>query len=91
MKYPAFDGTQSCAELGTDFFYPEAEPYRLDVLRPMCFGCSFLVECRDYALAHEIEGFWGGLTPKERRSVRRGLNRTVARVLVKDFLPVSAA
>lgn len=91
MRYPEFDGTQSCAEVGVDVFYPEGRPYETSVLRPMCLGCSFLVDCRDYALAHEVDGFWGGLTPDERRTVRRGLRTTVSKILVTAYLPKAVA
>lgn len=91
MKYPAFDGTQSCAEVGVEWFYPESEPYKVNVLRGMCLGCSFIAECRDYAVAHEVDGYWAATTPDERRAIRRGLQRTVSRILVMDYLPRAAS
>lgn len=39
-------------------------------LRKICLGCPVLQECREWAILHETQGFWGGLTPIERESER---------------------
>lgn len=34
--------------------------------KKLCAGCPVRDECLDWALVHEEEGIWGGLTEKER-------------------------
>lgn len=46
--------------------------------RELCADCPVKVECLDYALDARIKhGIWGGLTERERRTLRR--DRNVAR------------
>ena len=63
----------SCA--GTlDYFFPDSMhewEERTESLRKICGGCPHKVDCLQYALENEIEeGFWGGLTPKERSKLQ---------------------
>lgn len=38
----------------------------------ICQGCPVQEECLDYALTNDIDfGVWGGLTERQRRSLRR--------------------
>ena len=40
--------------------------------RAICRGCDVSRECLTYALRFNIDhGMWGGLTPRERRRIRR--------------------
>lgn len=63
----------SCAGLDVDLFYmenPAEAALVTQTLRKMCRGCPILVQCREYAVWHEREGFWGGLTVAERGRLR---------------------
>ena len=53
-----------------------AERYRqarsdTDIAKQICRECSVLVGCLNYALHHESYGIWGGLTERERQTMRR--------------------
>lgn len=64
----------SCLGIGSDLFFvdDEAEGYpRLDLLRQLCEPCPVLQECAEHAIEHEEFGFWGNMTEKQRRSIRR--------------------
>jgi len=74
IKYPNYDGTQSCARMGVDLFY---QPYdnkstvqEVADLKELCSNCNIFIECKEYAIKHEKYGFWGGTTPYERRTIR---------------------
>jgi len=42
----------------------------------LCTGCPLLEACRNYALAaYEPNGVWGGLTPADRKRLRRERRR----------------
>jgi WhiB family redox-sensing transcriptional regulator len=72
--YPAFDGTQLCAQTDPEAFHPPASFQGNDAKR-VCSGCDFLDECREYAVWYDLEGIWGGTTAgwRKKERVRRGL------------------
>ena len=45
-----------------------------DKLKVLCSDCPFLSKCRDYAIHHEIHGFWGGMTSADRKNFRKKFN-----------------
>lgn len=75
VERPKFDGSQNCANLDTDFFYPivesDEQQVTIRMLKKVCGDCPFKQECQEYALAHERHGFWGGMTTFERERVRK--------------------
>lgn len=64
-----------CSGSDTETFYHDTWEKRreeLVLLKKMCSHCPVAAECLDYALqTNEAYGIWGGLTPAERRLVRR--------------------
>lgn len=87
-KYPAFDGSQNCASVGTVLFFPEDNLGRCSLVNDeikaaliqVCSNCSFLTECATYAINHEEYGFWGGMSAKERRDYRRKYGIVLERI-----------
>lgn len=81
-EFPKYDGTQPCASMGVDLYYYEHDvdiPFKglkeqENKLKILCSECPFLSECRDYAIHHEIHGFWGGMTSADRKNFRRKFN-----------------
>ena len=67
-----------CSEIGVEMFYTDdKDDKRLDstttyaMAGSICRKCSHIVECADWAIKNELFGFWGGLTPKDRISIRK--------------------
>ena len=59
-----------CAEVGLDLFYPEVGESTA-AAKAVCARCAVRPECAQYALDHgERFGIWGGMSVRERRSVR---------------------
>jgi len=85
VKYPDFRGDEPCAEVGVEMFYKPGDnpsPWPdVPALRAICAGCRMLQDCRTWAIHHEAEtnGFWGGMTGRERRAERQRLN-----IILKD-------
>lgn len=80
-RYPAFDGTQACAQVGFDFYFPIEKPGDFPherALRAVCEGCVFLEPCREWAIWHEEYGYWGGMTPRQRLVARRAMRKQAA-------------
>jgi WhiB family redox-sensing transcriptional regulator len=62
-------GDAACMDLPVDMFFPPVEAEAHDAVA-ICQGCRVRQACLDYAVDHsERFGIWGGLTPKERRSL----------------------
>lgn len=78
MEYPRFDGSQACAEIGLEIFFPPPDGYG-NVLsreaRKICASCDFLVPCGEWALHHaEPYGIYGGMTVADRHRIRKERN-----------------
>jgi WhiB family redox-sensing transcriptional regulator len=76
---------------GTDlqvFFPGRGEP--AEPARQVCAGCPVRQPCLDYALSHGItHGIWGGLTERDRRTLRT--HRTSAARRERDAAIAAAA
>ena len=61
----------ACADTGPDLFFPE-RGRSTQPAKNICTTCPVRTECRDYALDHGIKfGIWGGMSERERRTIRR--------------------
>lgn len=70
-----------CVTVGSDLFFGKDpdEPgyvksqvdYQHSLAKKICGGCIHRVECAEWAILNEIHGVWGGLTPQERKKIRR--------------------
>jgi hypothetical protein len=82
-----------CAEIGAEIFFTEDKDEQVgaqkfivyDDARKICSSCSHLTECGQWAIKNENFGFWGGLTPLERKALRRKLNIILKEDLSIDF------
>jgi WhiB family redox-sensing transcriptional regulator len=74
----------SCDGIETDYFYPtnhtskdpgaakdNLEPLPQEYLKRLCENCLVLDECREWAIKHEAYGYWGGMTPSQRKAFRQ--------------------
>ena len=57
------------------------------LITQVCGACPVKVQCRDYALHHEIYGFWADTSPDERRRERHALHIKVEVPGEDDFAP----
>ena len=64
--------TAPCEEIGQEIFYPEDNLEQSEKLKikEICGGCKWRDRCADHGIRHEIHGYWGGLSPEERRRIR---------------------
>ncbi|MHB1507955.1 MAG: WhiB family transcriptional regulator [Acidimicrobiales bacterium] len=71
----------ACLGEATDLFFPSGQIARgsYGAGKAVCATCTVVSDCLSYAMEGESEitaswpGLWGGLTPTERRSLRRSL------------------
>lgn len=74
MPYPSLDGTEPCVgkeELYLSDDVGNPSPDRVEACRNLCASCPRLVACREWAIAHENDYVWGGMTAAERRTERK--------------------
>lgn len=78
MNFPSFDGTQLCAQVDPELFFPErGEQATATQAKAICAQCPFKTPCAEYALRFEIRGIWGGTSEQDRRKIgkARGIKR----------------
>lgn len=70
-------GAPPCSNYPDAYFSAEetkAYPIKIDDLKALCMGCPAVVACAKYAIVADEEwGIWGGLTPNDRRAIKRRL------------------
>jgi len=74
---PEFDGTQACAKLDTDLFFPETDDRAgIKLAKEICNTCNQIDKCLKYAVWRpDLEGIWGGTTQRQRETLRSRLRR----------------
>lgn len=71
-KYPTVDGSEVCRSTDPEIFFPDSlTPKMAKRLRTICADCHVQAACAEWAIWFEADGFWGGLTPNERKEIRR--------------------
>jgi hypothetical protein len=73
MLYEDVDWEQAaCRGTLTDMWYVEGGSAWGEYipLRKVCNNCPILSECAEYAIRHEQWGFWAGMAPRERMTIR---------------------
>jgi hypothetical protein len=79
--------TPNCESTDTElFFVPDGSgTYKeMKALKTICGNCLVQKECLDYALKHEVLGYWGNTTEFQRKKLRQKLN-IIPRQLHLDY------
>ena len=79
MREPREYEAPLCAEVGGNHWFPEkgdddnSESNYDDTgtAKRICGNCTHRLECAEWGIYNERFGIWGGLTPYERRSIRK--------------------
>lgn len=83
MSVQTWASRGDCRDSDPEAWFDNVKNYPM--LREICASCPVLELCREYAVIHEEYGFWGGLTERQRRKIRRGKD------LNEVFLPALKA
>lgn len=78
MPYPTLDLGAKC--VGDEAFSQEITRVprsQIDYMKSKCAACPLLVACAEWAIAHERDYLWGGLTPGERVAIRKERGQVV--------------
>lgn len=73
MRVPAEYEDPSCSQVSMELFYPERGEDRILIgqVKSICQRCPHLSECGEWGIINEGHGIWGGLTPDDRRLIRK--------------------
>jgi WhiB family redox-sensing transcriptional regulator len=84
LQAPAWMRDALCAEVDPELFFPEKGGSTREA-KAVCGRCPVAAECLDYALSYEAgehdtkrsypSGIYGGLSERERRALRKQLDR----------------
>lgn len=81
-KRPNFDNPL-CAQTDPNIFFPEEDEEGNPIAsnattyadaKAICKRCDHMNECASWAIRNETQGFWGGMSPAQRRTARKRLN-----------------
>lgn len=64
-----FEKAKCAKEKSVDFF-PSSGSLVAKAIK-YCEDCSIRIECRDYAIKHELMGVWGGTSERERKRMKK--------------------
>lgn len=82
----AFTTEANC--IGTDteaFFTDDHGAYEHpEMLKRICGACTVQTDCLEYALTHEVKGYWGNTTEQQRKVIRKAKN-IIPRRLFEDY------
>lgn len=70
---PIFDDIAACQGTDTNDWFPDNGNtyHQKESLIRICAGCPVKVQCLEYALDYNVEGWWAGTTSAVRRQIRR--------------------
>lgn len=76
---PDWSREAACLKMDPDLFFPNGEGQsawpQIAKAKAVCAVCPVRATCLDLALSTDAQyGIWAGTTPRERQSIRRGVN-----------------
>lgn len=81
-----FTDVANCEGTDTEAFFTDSKgSYENSaMLKRICGDCKVQTECLDYALQHEVKGWWGNTTEQQRHVIRvaKGI---IPRRLFEDY------
>ncbi len=60
----------NCSGMETNLFFSDLYSVYSHAIT-ICHNCPVKTPCLEYALAHKLEGIWGGTTHRQRRQIAR--------------------
>ena len=81
-----FTDVANCEGTDTEAFFTDSKgSYENSaMLKRICGDCKVQTECLDYALQHEVKGWWGNTTEQQRHAIRVAKS-IIPRRLFEDY------
>jgi WhiB family redox-sensing transcriptional regulator len=62
----------ACKGSDPESFFIEDRGYEyINTIKTICKGCPVKNDCLNFAVKYRMQGFWGGTTEQQRRTMRR--------------------
>lgn len=62
----------NCEGIDTELFFPDKnDRENLEFLKRVCDSCGIRQRCFEYAIQHDVEGYWAGTTATTRKRMQR--------------------
>lgn len=71
-----FDTTGAkCREVDPEIFFPDGyqQPQEVRVVLSLCNHCPVFDNCYEYAMQHDLFGWWAGTTQAQRKAKQKAL------------------
>lgn len=79
-----------CAQVGDPELWHPTPGQKASDAKSICGRCPEMDACLTYALAHDVEGIWGGTTERQRQDWRRDNGRRSVPLSTNKYLPIKA-
>lgn len=83
-----FTDQANCIGIDVNMFFTEEGSGTFkeeNLLKRTCDACLVKTECLDYALHHNVSGWWGGKSEWQRKRLRKQLNINPIPVIVERY------
>lgn len=81
--YPPTDGTQPCRRTDPEIYFPDnTDKHLVRAAGQVCKRCPWLRECLAFALTHDVDGTWAGVSRGRRRKHQADRDITTGSVLM---------
>lgn len=80
MREVRWMGQAACKNTDPGVFFDDDTQYTRQHLKALCQSCPVVTECLEWAINNNEQGFWGGLSRKQRKAI------VAARALQKQAL-----
>lgn len=81
-----FTTEANCIGIDVNMFFTEEDSSiypEENLLERTCNSCVVKTQCLDYALHHNVQGWWGGTSEAKRRKLRQQLNIIAIPVIIE--------
>ena len=75
--YPKWDGIPSCSGTEVDLWFTQEGNHGYtykNLIQKICKRCPVQMQCSEYSLKYDVDGFWAGRTTDDRKQIRKRLN-----------------
>lgn len=86
--YPVWDSVPACQGTDTDLWFTaeESKVYtQIVLLKKICSECPVRKQCLDYAIHHNVNGYWAGTTESNRSLIQRQRNIIPKSLITSEY------
>ena len=86
--YPKFDGSEVCAQIDPEIWFPTAINQTGALAKRLCLSCPWLQKCLEYAVQVDVVGIWGATNEKQRSKNRKASKVKVEKLNIDGIIKI---